>query len=163
MAMQRAMTVPRYPTSGDDALSELRGASEWRWLVAAGIVLFVVGLSNGFVIHSSPLPRLSLSAHLVALMGAGFLLALGALWPRLNLSRRLSRAGSVLAVYGFAFGWMIYYAAAELRAGGMFPLMSGTVRAAPALEQAISLALLTVALALIGLCGIVLAGLRGSR
>jgi len=94
------------------------------------------------VVPARALPRLALSAHLVGLLGAGFLIALAALWPMLSQTPRLSRVGAVLAVCGFGGGWLVYFVAAATGAGGMFPL--------------VSLGLLTIALTLLACCGIVL-------
>lgn len=134
-----------------------------RRLAGAGITLLAIALVNGFLIDALPLSRLALSAHLVGLLGACFLLALSACWPGLTLSSRASRLGAFAAIYGFAGGWLVYFSAALTGAGGSFPMASGNTRGSPVVEGALNLGLLTVAIALFALCSIVLHGLRGVR
>ena len=100
--------------------------------------------------------RLALSAHLVGLLGSAFLIGLGGNWPALGLARRTSRFAAVAAVYGFCAGWLVYFLAAATSTGGMFPIASSNTRGSPLLELVMSSALLTIALALFTVCGIVL-------
>lgn len=137
--------------------------AEPRVLAGAGVGLLIISLGNGFVIKALPLPRLAQSAHLVGLIGAVFLIALGALWPSLQCSGRLSRIGVALALYGFLGAWLMYFAAAATGTGGMFPMASRGIRGTPAAENLMSLAMLTVAIALFALCGVVPSGLRGRK
>jgi hypothetical protein len=130
--------------------------AEMRLLVGSGMILLAISLVNGFLIGVMPLVRLALSAHLVGLMGSAFLIGLGACWPALALKERTSKIGALTAVYGFFGGWLVYFIAAATGTGGMFPIASGDTRGSPFLESVMSGALLTVALALFALCGIVL-------
>ncbi|HLY54456.1 MAG TPA: hypothetical protein VKS60_02795 [Stellaceae bacterium] len=54
-------------------------------LCFAGVLLFLLGLLNGFAIPVSRSPRLGLSAHLTAVQSGAFLLGLGLLWPKLGI------------------------------------------------------------------------------
>jgi hypothetical protein len=130
-----------------------------RLLLTAGMVLLAVSLASGFVIHLLVLERLAMSAHLVGLVGSVFLVAVGAIWPRLNLSNRTSALGSRVTIYAFWGSWIVYFLAAATGAGGMFPILAGDVQASPWLEDAISLGFLTVVLALAGSIVIILRGL----
>src|SRR5215216_2780167 len=119
-----------------------------RVIVVAGVLLFLASLVNGFLIHLLPLQRLALSAHLLGLIASSLLIGLGSFWPRLHLSQRLSRLGAILVIYGFWAGWIVYFSAAALGAGGMFPILAGGKRASPMIELSITFGMLTVALAL---------------
>jgi hypothetical protein len=130
-----------------------------RALATAGALLFVASLVNGFVIHIMPLRRLALSAHLVGLIASTFLVGLSGLWPRLQLPQLVSGVGTICAVYGFWAGWIVYFSAALLGAGGMFPILSGDTSGTPFLESALKIAMATVAVTLFALSGIVLRGL----
>ncbi|HEX6757032.1 MAG TPA: hypothetical protein VF086_01260 [Propionibacteriaceae bacterium] len=130
-----------------------------RVLVGSGILLFLASLINGFFIHGAALPRLALSAHVLGLISSAMLLGLGSFWPRLNLSRKISALGSILAIYGFCTGWIVYFSAAVLGAGGMFPMLGGR-RGIPVVEQFISIGMLTVVLTLFTFGVIVIIGLR---
>ncbi len=132
-----------------------------RWLQRAGVLLFLLGLLNGFIVHQQPLPRVALEAHVIALMSGIFLFALGLAWPRLRFGSALSRIGLALAVYGFYAGWMIYLVAGISGIGGMFPLAAAGLRGAALHERMVSLALASAALAMIALCVLLFWGLRG--
>jgi multisubunit Na+/H+ antiporter MnhC subunit len=129
---------------------------EGQLLVNTGVILLAISLVNGFFVHALPLVRLALSAHLVGLLGSTFLIGLGAGWAALALTRRASRVAALLAVYGFGGGWFVYFAAAATGSGGMFPIASGNTRGDPILEAVLTAMLLTVALALFALCGVIL-------
>lgn len=133
-----------------------------RALATAGALLFLASLVNGFVIHIMPLQQLALSAHLVGLIASTFLVGLSGLWPRLHLPQLVSGVGTICAVYGFWAGWVVYFSAALLGAGGMFPLSGGT-SGPPSLESALKVAMATVAVTLFALSGIVLRGLSKPR
>lgn len=133
---------------------------EARLLMRAGIILLAMSLLNGFLIGVMPLVALALSAHLVGLMGSAFLIGLGACWPALALRALTSKIGALAAVYGFCGGWLVYLIAAATGTAGMFPIASGAPPGSPFPERVMSGALLTVALALFTVCGIVLQGLR---
>lgn len=91
------------------------------------------------------------------------MVALGPSWPRLKLGPVESRIALGLAMYGLYAGWLIYLLASIWGAGGMFPLAAGHSRGT-ALEEAFVVAsFTTVAAALIGLCLLLLWGLRRSR
>jgi hypothetical protein len=132
-------------------------------LLGAGALLFVTSLVNGFAISSFPLRRLALSAHLVGLLGAAFLFALGAAWNRFHFARTRGRLAACLAIYGFCGGWVLYLVAAATRAAGRFPMAGGGVRGTPLAEGLVNAALLSVALALFALAALLLGGLRGDR
>lgn len=132
-------------------------------LLRAGAVLFGASLLNGFAIQAARLPRLALSAHLVGLFGAAFLMALAPVWTRLRLPPRTSRIGTVLAIYGFFAGWLLYLTAAVTGAAGLFPMAGAGERGTRAVEAVMSAALLTIALALFALAAMVWRHARGSR
>lgn len=55
-------------------------------LCLAGVVLFLLGLFNGFAIPRMKSPRLGLSAHLTGVQSGTFLIAAGLLWAKLQLA-----------------------------------------------------------------------------
>lgn len=130
-----------------------------RLLAIAGVVLLALSLLNGFAVHVIAQSRQALSAHLVGLIGAGLLIALASLWPRLNLRSRGSTAGALLAVYGFCVGWLINFLAALTGRYGIFPLSVSSAPGHGAQDLLVSLALLSVALALLALCALLLGAL----
>lgn len=117
-------------------------------LFRSAACLLGAGLINGFAIESIQLPRLALSAHLVALMGSAFLFSLGAAWPLLSFGPRVGRAAALLGIYGFVVGWLVYLTAAVTGIAGRFPMAGEGARGSAFQEAAMDAGLLTVAGAL---------------
>ena len=61
-----------------------------RHVCIAGVALFLFGLLLGFVVPIFPDKQSVLNAHLTALGSGTFLIAIGFLWRRLNLSTKTS-------------------------------------------------------------------------
>ncbi len=132
-------------------------------LLQLGILLFVLGLVTGLAVPALGNPRMALASHVEAVMNGTFLVVLGLVWPRLTLSPRLLGAAFWLAVYGTFANWLATLLAAAWRAGNpMMPLAAlghvGTVGQ----EFVVKALLVSLALAMIGSCLLVLFGLRGS-
>ena len=132
-------------------------------LLRVGIVLFLFALLVGLAVPRFAVPRLGLSTHLLGLMQGTFLLVAGSLWPKLTLSRAVSRAGSYLAVYGCIAAWTANLLGALWGAGNsMLPIAAGPARGNVVQESIIAAGLVTAAASLIAMAVIVLWGLRGS-
>jgi hydroxylaminobenzene mutase len=90
-------------------------------LLIAGALLFLVGLLAGIAVPLVENPRMGLAAHLAGVQSAVFLLAVGAAWGRVRLSKTASRVG-----VWFGVGSMYaFWAALQLAA------IWGTSRATP--------------------------------
>ena len=132
-------------------------------LLRVGIVLFLLALLVGLGVPSFAVPRLGLSTHLLGIMQGTFLLVAGLLWPRLELTRVLSRIGSYLAVYGCVAAWTANLLGAVWGAGSsMLPIAAGQARGSVFQERVIASALVTSAVSLIAAAVIILWGLRAS-
>jgi hydroxylaminobenzene mutase len=129
-------------------------------LLRAGVVLFLIGLLTGFAIPSLAVPRLGLASHLEGVMNGMFLIALGLLWSRLDLP---SWAGSVTffaALYGTYANWLATLLAAAWGAAGLMPIAGGGLVGSAAAEAIVGALLLSLSLAMILVCLLVLWGLR---
>jgi len=71
-----------------------------RRLLWNGMFLFLLGLLTGLVEQKLRNPRMGLAAHLEGVLNGTFLLALGAIWPEIKLSGRLTSATYWTALYG---------------------------------------------------------------
>lgn len=67
--------------SMDDSIS--------RKIIAAGTILFLLGLITGFIIPLVENSRMGLAGHLEGVMNGTFLIAAGSVWTRLVLSTGL--------------------------------------------------------------------------
>jgi hydroxylaminobenzene mutase len=104
-----------------DTLDRLEGQSHRFFQV--GMLLFLFALLVGLVVPKFAVPRLGLSTHLLGIMQGIFLMVLGGLWPRLQLTAGMSRLGAFLAIYGCFAAWTANLSAAIWGAGNsMLPI-----------------------------------------
>jgi hydroxylaminobenzene mutase len=133
-------------------------------LVQVGVLLFLFALLVGLAVPRFAVPRLALSAHLLGAMQGTFLIATGLLWPKLKLTRAMSRVAFCLAVYGCFAAWTANVFAAVFRAGNsMLPIAAGNARGSALQEGMIATTLITAAASLIATAILILWGLRGDR
>lgn len=130
-------------------------------LLQLGILLFLLGLVTGLAVPALANPRMGLASHVEAVMNGTFLVVLGLVWPRLILTPRLLSAAFWLAVYGAFANWLATLLAAVWRAGNPMMPIAAQGTAGTALQELVIKALLvSLALAMIGCCLLVLFGLR---
>lgn len=147
-------------TTGQAAL-DLRRSSRRR-LLQLGITLFLLGLLTGLAVPALANPRMALASHIEAVMNGTFLVLLGLVWPTLRLSPRLLNVAFWLAVYGAFTNWLATLLAAVWRAGNpMMPLAAQGSVGSPTQELVLKALLVSLALAMIAACVLVLFGLRG--
>ncbi|HEY6927207.1 MAG TPA: hypothetical protein VI653_27270, partial [Steroidobacteraceae bacterium] len=94
-------------------------------LARHGVIVLLLGLLTGFFIGGFHSRHLGNVAHLVGLIGGFGMIALGSLWPRLNLGRSWSGAGAWMTASSMYLNWL----GVALRGG----LGSGADHAGPAL------------------------------
>jgi (hydroxyamino)benzene mutase len=134
-----------------------------RRLIRLGILLFLLGLVTGLVVPKLANPRMGLSSHLEGLMNGMFLVILGLIWQRLRLSRLLSGVTFWLALYGAYVNWATTLLAAFLGAGAtLMPMASLGQKGTPLQELLINFGLVSLSIAILVCCGLVLWGLRGA-
>lgn len=132
-----------------------------RRLLQFGVALFLLGLLTGLAVPKMANPRMGLAAHVEGLMNGLFVLVLGLLWPRLQLSPRAITIAFWLAIYGSLANWLATLTAAVLPAGSaLMPLAGAGHVGTPLQEAAIKGLLVSLSLAMITLCVLVIIGLR---
>lgn len=75
-------------------------------LARHGVIVLLLGLLTGFVIGDFHNRSLGDAAHLTGLIGGFGTIALGLLWPRLNLGRTLSNAGAWMTAASMYLNWL---------------------------------------------------------
>lgn len=96
-------------------------------LLQTGVSLFVFASFEGFAIPYLAAPRLGLSVHTLSAFQGVLLLALGLVWPRLNLGATTSRIALWLLLYSTFAILAAYVMAAAWGAGNeTMPLAAGT-------------------------------------
>jgi hydroxylaminobenzene mutase len=131
-------------------------------LLQLGVLLFLLGLLVGLAVPALANPRMGLASHMEGVMNGLFLVALGLLWPRLLLSDRLQAAAFWLAVYGTFANLAATFLAALWNAGEMMPIAGQGHVGGTGQEAVISALLVSLALADIAVCVLVLSGLRAA-
>jgi hydroxylaminobenzene mutase len=133
-----------------------------RRLIRSGILLFLLGLVTGLFVQMLANPRMALSSHLEGVMSGMFLIILGLVWPRLRLSHAVLTAAYWLAIYGAFVNWATTLIAAAWAAGGsMMPMASLGHKGTPVQELIIAFGAVSLALAFLATCFLVLWGIRG--
>ena len=133
-----------------------------RRLLWHGILLFLLGLVTGLFVQQMKNPRMGLAAHLEGLMNGTFLLALGAAWQDVRLSRRAARIAFRTAVFGTYTNWACTLIAAVLGTAAMTPMASGIHKGQPWQELLVSAGFIAVALAMLISSALLLWGFRKS-
>ena len=129
-------------------------------LIFLGVLLFFLGLIVGLIVPALANPRMGLSSHLEGVLNGMFLLVLGLIWPRLRLGPAAAATTYWLAIYGTFANWAATLLAAAWGAGRAMPLAAGAQQGTPTQEAVIMGLLVSLSLAVIAVCGLVLWGLR---
>lgn len=120
-----------------------------RRFVAAGAVLFLIGLLTGFVVPAFLNPRMGLASHLEGVMNGTFLIALGAAWVHVNLSGRLEAMTFWLLLYGTYANWMFVSLAAIYGTSEMTPIAGEGFAGSPWQEQLVTVGLVSVGITMV--------------
>ncbi|HKJ46188.1 MAG TPA: hypothetical protein VJ991_10205 [Balneolales bacterium] len=130
-------------------------------LIRYGILLFLLGLLTGFAVESMKNPRMGLSSHLEGTMNGMFLILIGLIWARLRLSNRTQKWAYGLALFGTYTNWATTLLAGIWGAGAaMMPIAGLHMSGTPWQEILIKFGLISLALAMVIVCVIILWGLR---
>ncbi len=86
-------------------------------LARHGAILLLLGMLTGFVIVGSHNRSVGNAAHLTGLIGGYGLIALGLLWPKLNLGRFWSGAGAWITAVSLYLNWLGLFFLAEFGSG----------------------------------------------
>lgn len=70
-----------------------------------GVIVLLLGMLTGFFIGRFHSHTLGNAAHLTGLLGGYGLIAIGLLWPRLNLGRSWSLAGAWITIISMYLNW----------------------------------------------------------
>jgi len=133
-----------------------------RRLIWHGMFLFLLGLATGFLETKFSNPRMGLAAHLEGAMNGTFLVALGAIWPEVRLTRRLKTASYWAALYGTYANWAVTVMAAMFGTGALSPITGAGHSGEPWQESVVTVGFMSVGMVLVAVSIIILYGLRRS-
>ena len=127
-------------------------------LLFLGVLLVLFGLLIGLFIPMMKNPRMGLSAHLEGIMNGMLLVILGLIWNKLVLNVKWLTTAFWLTLYGSFANYVAVSIAAITGDGKMMPIAGGK-EGTSVVEGLISYLLISLALAMIFVCLIVLKGL----
>ena len=134
-----------------------------RFLVSAGVLLFILALVTGMIMPWLANMRMGLSAHLVGILGALFLIAIGAIWPLQSLPGKWSIAAARLAVFSSYLNLCTSFLAAAFSTNRLTPLAGSGRLAAAWKENIVTGGLVLSSIAMVSCCILVLWGLRRAK
>jgi hydroxylaminobenzene mutase len=129
-------------------------------LLQFGMVLFFLGLVTGFMMPVFANPRMGLASHLEGVMNGLFLVSLGLIWTRLQLTVLLKRLVIVLVVFGTFSNWLATLLAALWGAGSMMSIAANGMTGSQWQESLISGLLLSLSAAMLVVVALLIYGLR---
>lgn len=129
-------------------------------LIFLGVTLFLLGLIVGLFVPMFANPRMGLSSHIEGILNGIFLIVLGLIWSKINLSERWLKINFWLAIYGTFANWFAMLFAAVFNAGKMLNIAAEGKEGPPLAEAIVTFLLLSLSAAMIALCIITLVGLK---
>ncbi len=129
-------------------------------LIFYGVLLFMLGLIVGLFIPMMANPRMGLSSHLEGIMNGMFLVLLGLIWNRVNLSVRWLKITFWLAIFGTFANWAGILLAAIFNAGKDLTVAAQGQEGSPMIEGIVMFLLITLSVAMLTICISVLIGLK---
>ncbi|MGV9823566.1 hydrogenase [Nocardia xishanensis] len=129
-------------------------------LIRLGILLFLLGLLTGLAVPKLKNPRMGLSSHLEGAMNGTFLVVVGLIWSRLELSHAWLIVTFWLVVYAAYANWLATLLAAVWGAGApLMPIAARDRTGSASQERVIRILLISVAVSIIAGCVLILVGL----
>lgn len=129
-------------------------------LVRLGVLLLMIGLITGFVVPLVAIPRMGLASHIQGILNGMLLMILGVIWPKLQLSPRISLITFCLSVYAAFANWLATLLSAIWGAGRSMPIAAAG-RTGPAWQEfVVDFLLFSLSLAMIAVTVLLLFGLR---
>ena len=127
-------------------------------LLFFGVLLFFLGLVVGLFIPVMANPRMGLSSHLEGVLNGIFLIVLGLIWNKLEISIRWLNVTYWLSLFGTFANWFSVLTAAIFNSGKMMPLAGGK-EGTPIAEGIVTFLLVSLSIAMLAICIIIMTGL----
>ncbi len=131
-----------------------------RRLMFHGMCLFVLGLLTGFAEQHFANVRMGLAAHLEGVMNGIFLVALGAIWTHVRLSRPTTTIAFWTVLYSTYVNWLITVLAAIFGTAALSPITGNGHVGQPWQETLVTVGFMSVGITIVAGSVLVLWGLR---
>jgi hydroxylaminobenzene mutase len=129
-------------------------------LIFLGVLLFFFGLITGLFVPVLANPRMGVSSHIEGVLNGIFLIVLGLIWHKVNLSVTWLKITFWLAVYGTFANWFGILTAAIFNAGKMIGIAANGKEGPPVAEGIVTFSLISLSIAMLVICVTVLIGLK---
>jgi hydroxylaminobenzene mutase len=129
-------------------------------LIFLGVALFLLGLVVGLFVSMFANPRMGLSSHIEGILNGIFLIVLGLIWNRIDLSVRWLKINFWLAIYGTFANCFSILIAAIFNAGKMLNIAAQGKEGSPLAEAFVNFSLVSLSIAMIIVCVATLIGLK---
>jgi len=128
-------------------------------LILLGVLLFFLGLVIGLFAPLFANPRMGLSSHIEGVLNGIFLIVLGLIWNKIDLSYRWLKITFWLAVYGTFANWFSMLLAAIFNAGKSLTIAANGQEGPPFAEGTVMFFLISLSIAMLTICVTVMIGL----
>ena len=125
-----------------------------------GILLFILGLLTGVIVPLLKNPRMGVSAHLEALMNGIFLVVLGLVWKETKFTPKAAKVTFGIALSTTYANWVATFLSAVLGTSKLTPIAGAGFSAPEWQEILMAFALISLSIATVTCCVLVLWGLR---
>ncbi len=131
-----------------------------RRLMWHGVFLFLLGLLTGIIVPALTNPRMGVSAHLEGVMNGVFLVVLSLVWKEARFTPKTAKATFAIALYGTYANWAATLLSAAFGTSRLTPIAGAGYTAAGWQEVVIGFGLISLSIAMVICCALVLWGLR---
>jgi hydroxylaminobenzene mutase len=128
-----------------------------------GMFLFLIGLVTGLNERRFTNMRMALSAHLEGVMNGTFLIALGAIWGRVELPPRVEKAARWSALFGTYGNWLFTTLGAAIGTAAANPILSQGHHGKPWQERIVGAGFRSIAYSILVAVVLILWGLGRRR
>lgn len=129
-------------------------------LIFYGVLLFFLGLVVGLLVPIMANPRMGVSSHLEGIMNGMFLVLLGLIWHKLDLSEKWLKITFWLAIYGTFANWFGILFAGVFNAGKLLNIAAQGQEGSPSEEAIVNFLLFSLSIAMIIISITVMIGLK---
>lgn len=129
-------------------------------LIFWGVFLFFLGLIVGLIVPAFANPRMGVSSHIEGVLNGIFLVVLGLIWQKVDLSDKWLKITFWLAVYGTYANWFGILIAAIFNAGKMIGVVANGQEGPAIAEGIVTFSLVTLSVAMLIICVTILIGLK---
>ena len=129
-------------------------------LIYYGVILFFIGLIIGLIVPIFANPRLGVSSHIEGVLNGMFLIILGLIWNKIDLSNKWLKITFLAAIYGTFMNCFAILIAAIFNVGKMLGIAANGQEGTPIVEGIVSFSLISLSIAMLLVCVSVLIGLK---